>query len=100
MFKRAFALGLWCALALPTTVLAADTGEQVGKNLGNMIGGWAKSLYIGIAGIVAIVFLFNRKFTELALFCVAAIIVGGFVLAPDSVAEMVKGFWSSLTKGT
>ena len=47
-----------------------------------MLGGWAKSLYAGIAGIVAVMFLFNRRFAELAVFVGAAVVVGGFVLAP------------------
>ena len=33
--------------------MAAGDGERVGENLGKMLGGWAQSLYVGIAGLVA-----------------------------------------------
>ena len=58
-------------------------GEQVGENVGNLLGGWAKSLYVGIAAVVALVFLLNRRFADLAVFMVAALLVGGFVMAPE-----------------
>jgi hypothetical protein len=91
------ATAVW-VLSLTGSALAAGSGgEQVGENLGNMLGGWAKSLYAGIAGIVAVVFLFNRRFAELAVFVGAAIIVGGFVLAPRDVASMVHDIWATLT---
>jgi hypothetical protein len=90
------ATAVWL-LSLSGSALAAGGGEQVGENLGNMLGGWAKSLYAGIAGIVAVVFLFNRRFAELAVFVGAAIIVGGFVLAPRDVASLVHDIWATLT---
>jgi hypothetical protein len=75
----------------------AQEGEKVGDNLGDLLSGWARPLYIGIAAIVALVFLVNRRFGELAVFLVAAIVVGGFVLAPDSVAATVEDIWTSVT---
>jgi hypothetical protein len=92
------ATAVWL-LSLTGSALAASGGggEQVGENLGNLLGGWAKSLYAGIAGIVAVMFLFNRRFGELAVFVGAAVIVGGFVLAPRDVATAVHDIWSSLT---
>ena len=62
---------------------AAGDGEKVGENIGNLLGGWAKSLYVGIAAVVALMFLLNRRFADLAVFMVAALIVGGFVMAPE-----------------
>jgi hypothetical protein len=90
------ATAVWL-LSLSGSALAAGGGEKVGENLGNMLGGWAKSLYAGIAGIVAVIFLFNRRFAELAVFVGAAIIVGGFVLAPRDVASLVHDIWATLT---
>lgn len=79
-------------------ILAANSGgEKVGENLGHLLGGWAKSLYAGIAALVAVMFLFNRRFAELAVFVGAAIVVGGFVLAPGDVANTVHSIWSTLT---
>jgi hypothetical protein len=87
----------WLLLLTGSALAASGGGEQVGKNLGDLLGGWAKSLYAGIAGIVAVMFLFNRRFAELAVFVGAAVIVGGFVLAPGSVASAVRDIWATLT---
>ena len=83
-------------LSLATSALAAGDGEQVGKNLGELLGGWSKSLYGGIAGLVALVFLLNRRFADLAVFMVAAVLVGGFVMAPGDIASTVRGIWHTL----
>jgi hypothetical protein len=86
------ALWLWAAPAL-----AAGDGEQVGRNVGNMLGGWARSLFVGIAGIVALMFLFNRRFADLAIFMVAAVVVGGFVMAPGDVSSTIRDIWNTIT---
>ena len=72
-------------------------GEQVGENIGNLLGGWAKNLYVGIAAVVALMFLLNRRFADLAVFMVAALIVGGFVMAPNDVAGTVQDIWKTIT---
>lgn len=83
-------------LAWPTAAVAA-TGEEVGKNFEDMMGSIAKSVYAGLVAIVALVFLFNRRFAELAVFVIAAIVVGGFVLAPNDVMNTVRDIWHGLT---
>ena len=83
-------------LSLAAPALAAGDGEQVGKNLGELLGGWSKSLYGGIAGLVALVFLLNRRFADLAVFMVAAVLVGGFVMAPGDIASTVRDIWHTL----
>ena len=87
---------VWCWL-LAAPALAAGDGERVGENIGNLLGGWAKSLYIGIAAVVALVFLLNRKFADLAVFMVAALCVGCFVMAPDDIAGVVRDIWQTVT---
>ena len=88
----AAAVGLvaWAPAAL------AQEGEKVGQNLGDLLGGWASSLFVGIAAIISLIFLLNRRYNELAIFVVAAIVVGGFVLAPESVAGTVKDIWDTV----
>ena len=83
-------------LSLAGPALAAGDGEQVGKNLGELLGGWSKSLYGGIAGLVALVFLLNRRFADLAIFMIAAVLVGGFVMAPDAIASTVRDIWHTV----
>lgn len=95
----------WLASMLTATGVAllsapmawAQDGERVGDNLGDLLGGWAQALFIGIAAIVALVFLLNRRYNELALFLLAAVIVGGFVLAPDAVAGTIEDLWKTVT---
>ena len=86
---------VWLVLVAP--VYAAGEGEKVGQNIGNLLGGWAKSLYVGIAAVVALMFLLNRRFADLALFMLAAVLVGGFVMAPNDIAGMVRDIWSTVT---
>ena len=85
------------SLLLAAPVWAAGQGEKVGENVGNLLGGWARSLYVGIAAVVALVFLLNRRFVDLAVFMLAAVLVGGFVLAPRDIAAMVADIWHTIT---
>jgi hypothetical protein len=55
------------------------------------------SLYVGITALVALLFLLNRRFTDLALFMAAAVLVGGFVLAPTQVAGTMHDVWQTIT---
>ncbi len=79
------------ALALllaPTTALAA--GNDVGHNIGSLLRQYAGEVYGGIVAIVGLVFLLNRKFTDLAMFFLAAILVGWLVFSPDQVADAAR----------
>ena len=90
----AVTVGLWLAAA--ATAYGAS-GEDIGRNLGKMLGDMARSIYVGIAALIAIVFLFNRRYADLAIFIVAALVVGGFVLAPQAIAGTVRDIWQTLT---
>lgn len=81
---------VWLSLMVVSPALAAGDGERVGENVGRLLGGWAKSLYVGITAIVALLFLLNRRFADLAIFLLAAVLVGGFVLAPAEVAGTIR----------
>src|ERR687897_2137017 len=87
---------LWAWLLVAPAYAAGD-GERVGENVGNLLGGWAKSMYVGIAAVVALVFLLNRKFADLAVFMLAAVLVGGFVMAPDDISGVVRDIWQTIT---
>ena len=90
-------LGALCWIMFAAPVWAAGQGERVGENVGDLLGGWAKSLYVGIAGLVALMFLLNRRFADLMLFMVAATVVGGFVMAPNEIADTVRDIWRTIT---
>src|SRR5215207_10500897 len=86
---------VWWLAVVPAR--AAGDGERVGENIGNLLGGWSKSLFVGIAGLVALMFLLNRRFADLAIFIVAAIVVGGFVMAPGDIGGTIRDIWQTIT---
>src|SRR3954463_13233944 len=86
-----------CTWLLTAPAWAAGDGEKVGENIGHLLGGWAKNLYVGIAAVVALMFLMNRRFGDLALFMLAALLVGGFVMAPNDIASLVQSIWTTIT---
>jgi hypothetical protein len=90
------ALATVSVLALTASTALAQAGESVGENIGDLLGGWASSLFTGVVAIISIVFLLSRKFTELAVFLVIAIIVGGFALSPDSAAAAIRGLFQAI----
>jgi hypothetical protein len=84
---------LVCAVAValllaPAVGLAA--GNDVGRNIGSELRRVAGHVYGGLIAIVGLVFLLNRKFTDLAIFFIAAILVGWLVFAPGQVADAAR----------
>ncbi len=77
------------ALLAPGLASAAD-GNSVGSNLAGLLREYAGELYTGLVAVFALVFLVNRRFTELMMFFCAAIVVGWLVFAPGQVAEAAK----------
>lgn len=75
-------------LAFPAVALAA--GNDVGHNIGSLLRQYAGEVYGGIVAVVGLVFLVNRKFTDLAMFFLAAILVGWLVFSPDQVANAAR----------
>jgi hypothetical protein len=93
--RRRFALALLVALAASVLLLApaaalAASGNDVGHNIGSTLRHYAGEIYGGIIAIVGLVFLLNRKFTDLAVFFVAAVLVGWLVFSPDQVANAAR----------
>lgn len=83
-------------LLFPAAALAA--GTDIGRNVAGILKGYATDLYGGIVGLVSLVFLVNRRYTELAVFLLAAIVVAWMVFVPsdisaagESVAKQVFG---------
>lgn len=82
------ALAAIALMLAPAAALAA--GNDVGQNLGSLLRHYAGELYGGIVAVVGLVFLINRKFTDLAMFFLAAIMVGWLVFSPDQVADAAR----------
>jgi len=86
------------ALALTAALLAASVfapaalaaGNDVGHNLSSLLRRYAGEVYGGIVAVVGLVFLINRRLNELAVFFVAAVLVGWLVFSPDQVADAAR----------
>jgi hypothetical protein len=91
-YRRRLAVVLWFTawlLALfPAAALAS--GNDVGKNLGDLLKHYAGELYGGIVGIIAVVCLLNRRYVELATFLFAAVVVAWMVFDPSAIAKAAE----------
>lgn len=88
LFSLALVVSLAMVLLLAPTALAA--GNDVGHNLGSLLRKYAGEIYGGIVAVVGLVFLINRRLSELAVFFVAAVLVGWLVFSPDQVANAAR----------
>jgi hypothetical protein len=88
IFSLSLAAALALALLLAPAALAA--GNDVGHNLGSLLRRYAGEIYGGIVAVVGLVFLLNRRLNDLALFFVAAVLVGWLVFSPDQVADAAR----------
>jgi hypothetical protein len=75
-------------LLAPAAALAA--GNDVGQNLASWLRHSASEVYGGIIAVVGLVFLLNRRYTDLGLFFLAAVLVGWLVFSPDQVAAAAR----------
>jgi hypothetical protein len=78
-----------CALMM-FPVAAFASGNNVGQNVANLLKGYATELYGGIVGVVSLMFLVNRRYTELAVFLFAAIVVAWMVFASADIATAAE----------
>jgi len=72
-------------------VTIAQAGNDVGRNLGGLLRRWGGQIYGGIVAIVSLVFLLNRRYSELAMFLLAAVLVAWMVFSPDQIARAARG---------
>lgn len=86
----ALALGVVGGLLVLAPDALAATGNDVGQNLGGLLRQYASEVYGGIVAIVALIFLVNRRYTELGMFLGAAIVVAWLVFSPDQVANAAR----------
>jgi hypothetical protein len=92
-----FSFGLMITtMILAPDAMAAAGGEAIGKNLGTLLAGWARSLFGGVIALVSVVFLVNRRYNDLALFIAASVLVGGLILSTSTVSQVIRAIWSTL----
>jgi|GEM_PF-3631370 len=95
-YLKAAALAVAGSLATAQPALAQE-GEQVGENIADLLGGWAEPLFVGVAAIISLALLLKRDYAAMALFVMAAMVVGGFVFAPQAIAATVEDIWNGIT---
>jgi hypothetical protein len=88
--RLALALACVLGLVLIFAPAALAAGNDVGHNLGALLRRYAGEVYGGIVAVVGLVFLLNRRFTDLAVFFVAAVLVGWLVFSPDQIADAAR----------
>lgn len=82
-------LAVYTLAWLPASALAA--GNDVGQNVGHLLKHYAGEVYGGVVGVVSLVFLLNRRYTELAVFLFAAVVVAWMVFAPSDISKAAEG---------
>jgi hypothetical protein len=82
-------LAALCLWLVPDAL--AQSGNDVGRNLGGLLKRYAGQIYGGVIAIISLLFLLNRRYTELALFVLAAVLVAWLVFSPDQVARTARG---------
>ena len=75
-------------LLAPAAALAG--GNDVAHNIGSTLRDYAGEIYGGLIAVIGLIFLVNRRFTDLAVFFLAAIMVGWLVFGPDQVADAAR----------
>lgn len=65
-------------------------GNDVGGNLASLLKHYAGELYTGIVAVFSLMFLVNRRYSELAVFLLAAVVVAWMVFAPGEIGHAAK----------
>lgn len=95
----AFAVVIATTLIAPGLALAQDSGggiNNVGNNLKTTLTNFAQPVLAGVIAVVAIFFLVQRKYSELAIWVGASLLVGWLVMSPDTIANSGRDFVNSL----
>lgn len=69
----------------------AQSGNDVGRNLGGLLRSWGGQIYGGVVAIFSLLFLVNRRYKDLLLFLLAAVVVAWMVFSPDQLARAARG---------
>jgi hypothetical protein len=90
--KRLVLLVVACVAVLlfPAAAVAVGkeaAGNDVGANIGKLMKHYAAELYGGIVSLFSLGYLWNRQFKGLAVFLLAAVVVGWMVFSPDQIAS-------------
>ena len=76
-----------------------NPGSQIGDNVKDNLQGFAAAAYIGIVGVMALVFFAGRKISQLAIYLFVAVIVGILIFDPGGFTNIVKSLGESISNG-
>ncbi|MEV4419370.1 hypothetical protein AB0L40_05255 [Patulibacter sp. NPDC049589] len=91
----AVVVGVVLMLLVAPEALGA-TGNDIGQNFGDLLRQYAGQIYGGVVALFSLIFLVNRRYSELGMFLLAAIVVAWMVFSPDSVARAGRSIGSRL----
>jgi hypothetical protein len=84
---------IWWLASCVLVLFPADafaSGNDVGKNVGDLLKHYAGEVYGGVVAVISLMFLLNRRYTELAVFLFASIVVAWMVFAPSEIAKAAE----------
>lgn len=84
----AVSLAVGLLAVFPAAALAA--GNDVGGNLAGLLRHYASELYGGVVAITSLFFLVHRRYTELAIFLLASVVVAWMVFSPGEIAKAAE----------
>ena len=92
------ALAAFLILAVCVDAQAAADVKNAGKNIADTLKGWSTALFAGVTGVMAIYFLAARKVGPALGFCALAMLVGGFVFAPNVMGNVSESLAKTMFK--
>jgi hypothetical protein len=87
--------GILLLVALADPALAADT-TRIGENLGAEVKSWGKALLFGVAALVGLPAMARRDPKEALLIGGIALILGGFLFAPEQMESIIRGLMKTV----
>jgi hypothetical protein len=81
---------VWLVVLAAGAPVALAAGNDIGQNLGGLLEHYAGELYGGIVAAFSLVFLINRRYSELAVFLLAAVVVAWMVFAPGQIGSAAQ----------
>src|SRR5262249_27722776 len=70
---------------------------DAGDNLGRILKSWGAAVLLGVAGLRGLAALVRRDVTEGVTLLAIAVIVGGFIYAPDQVKGLIQSLWQPIS---
>lgn len=89
-------LAVVAVLLLLAPVALAQSGNDIGRNIGDLLRGYAGQIYGGVVALFSLVFLINRRYSEMAMFLLASVVVAWMVFSPDALAKAARGIGGRL----